>query len=699
MSRFVGIALTALAKAARSSREAVGPAAATALEISVLGPAGFRYGGHDIRLGNRKSRALLAYLVLAESPSQTRDRLIGLLWSEKDDDKARASLRQALHEVHEALSDVGCPHLTKDRLTVTLAPGSYTCDLLSMLDDAKRGIVQPALVAERHIVDGLLHDLESVDPAFSTWLVAKRRIYQQRLEQYLEDILRSGTKDTATIAAAATALQNLEPTHEEALRALLRLRYEAGDTGGALMLYANFYKLLDEEFDTEPSQETQELVAAIKLAQNTQRGVTTATSSSQTALAVLVPAPKVPPAKLVLSFGAFDASKIEIGGRYMVDGFKRELMACLVRFREWVICDRPLAPAASGGLAESAEYVIEGDAYPAEGALRLVLVLKEVATGAYLWSERVLLSIPNWFEAQEQIVRRITTALNIHVSAERLTAIADRPAETMKAHDLWLVGQATIGRWDVKSWDSALAILDTAVRQNPTFAPAYSTLAQFNNSVHIAIPGTFRTPERTARALAFARESVRLDPIDSRSQLCLGWSHAMSKQYEQAVSAMQLAYELNENDPWTMVASANCLAFCSQYQTARKLSSHALQLPLEANPLHWSYQVAIRFMCGDYAGCVEAAKMSGNDINPNVPGWKVSALQHLGRGEEARTELKQFYDLIRRRWVGAEPATDETITRWFLHLFPIKDPTDWQRLAAGLQQAGAPVGTCRHHDW
>jgi hypothetical protein len=74
-------------------------------------------------------------------------------------------------------------------------------------------------------------------------------------------------------------------------------------------------------------------------------------------------------------------------------------------------------------------------------------------------------------------------------------------------------------------------------------------------------------------------------------------------------------------------------------------------------------------------------------------------LQHLGRGEEARTELEQFYDLIRRRWVGAEPATDETITRWFLHLFPIKDPTDWQRLAAGLQQAGAPVGTCRHHDW
>jgi len=54
------------------------------------------------------------------------------------------------------------------------------------------------------------------------------------------------------------------------------------------------------------------------------------------------------------------------------------------------------------------------------------------------------------------------------------------------------------------------------------FAPAYSSLAQLNNSYHIVKPGTARDADRTMQALAYAHEAVRLGPLDSRSQLCLG---------------------------------------------------------------------------------------------------------------------------------------------------------------------------------
>src|SRR5262245_65598648 len=74
------------------------------------------------------------------------------------------------------------------------------------------------------------------------------------------------------------------------------------------------------------------------------------------------------------------------------------------------------------------------------------------------------------------------------------------------------------------------------IARTPDFAPAYSSLAQLNNVVHIVLPGVHRNAQRTAQALEYAREAVRLDPIDSRSQLSLAWSHAMSNQHEQARS-------------------------------------------------------------------------------------------------------------------------------------------------------------------
>ena len=60
----------------------------------------------------------------------------------------------------------------------------------------------------------------------------------------------------------------LDPTHEEAARALIRTRVAAGDMAGALdRLYKGLWTLLENEYDVEPSKKTQELIARIKLGQ------------------------------------------------------------------------------------------------------------------------------------------------------------------------------------------------------------------------------------------------------------------------------------------------------------------------------------------------------------------------------------------------------------------------------------------------
>ena len=77
------------------------------LLAQLIGTPAIQYDGRSVQLANRKSHALLAYLLLTDKGREKRERLVGLLWSETDDTHARASLRQALYETRAALSATG----------------------------------------------------------------------------------------------------------------------------------------------------------------------------------------------------------------------------------------------------------------------------------------------------------------------------------------------------------------------------------------------------------------------------------------------------------------------------------------------------------------------------------------------------------------------------------------------------------------
>ncbi len=74
-------------------------------------------------------------------------------------------------------------------------------------------------------------------------------------------------KDIAVDAKTeiATAIANLDPTHEEACCHLMRVHAEQGDVAGALRIYKALWNLLDRDYGMEPSPVTEELVADIKL--------------------------------------------------------------------------------------------------------------------------------------------------------------------------------------------------------------------------------------------------------------------------------------------------------------------------------------------------------------------------------------------------------------------------------------------------
>jgi tetratricopeptide (TPR) repeat protein len=269
------------------------------------------------------------------------------------------------------------------------------------------------------------------------------------------------------------------------------------------------------------------------------------------------------------------------------------------------------------------------------------------------------------------------------------------PNVSAGAYDTWLRGQWVMRHFDAGEWNRAVQMFARGIEQSPSFSSFYSALAQMHNQVHFVQPGMFRDPAEVERTLLLAQKAVTLDPLDSRAELCLGWALAMSRRYALAKVHMDLACELNTNDPWTSMSAAEFHAFCGDAVRARELSSRAMEMALVPTPGHWIYEASICYLRGDDEATIAAADRAEN-ISLTLPAWRAAALANLGRTREARRDYERFLDGIRANWINDEPATDRMIGRWFLQLYPISRADIWERLRDGLLLLGMSVEGLPH---
>ncbi|MBS0560231.1 MAG: hypothetical protein JSR21_09270 [Proteobacteria bacterium] len=154
----------------------------------------------------RKTRALLAVIALAAPRPVPRVRLAAMLWATRDKEQARGSLRQALHELQQALGpDLGTL-VWADRSQIGMVTDGVWLDV----NDAP---VEP--VARLTDADPpaplLLSDLEDLDPGFDAWLAEER-----------DRVAGNLPPDEPAIGAGWTATQAAEAPAAEAPDAAVR---------------------------------------------------------------------------------------------------------------------------------------------------------------------------------------------------------------------------------------------------------------------------------------------------------------------------------------------------------------------------------------------------------------------------------------------------------------------------------------------
>ncbi|QCI68538.1 BTAD domain-containing putative transcriptional regulator [Phreatobacter stygius] len=662
------------------------------LSIVALGGFDLAMAGKRIELRSKKAQALLVYLLLNPLPSDTRERLCGLLWSEFPEDKARASLRQVLHGLRETLEANGFAGFAPDRDVVRLERQAVAFDVATTLDRLDRGEVPAVLTAMYEPHEALLAGFDGLDPGFDVWLAIHRRLLRERMDRALLALVDGDLGDERTIAAA-TALVNIDATNEHACRQLMKARAARGELAAALKVYKQLWDHLADEYDEEPSPETQALAVRLK---------------SAPPPAPLASTPAAPPAELVDTAPAnlrmkappqcavvvapFDTRGVNPQSAYLVTGLRQELISKLVRFREWAIIDGqhvPAGPPAAFQTRWPQQIWIDAFVMQAGSQLKINISVREHPAASLIWSDSFRFNLDSWFDIEREVLARIATTMNLHISTARLLNSSGAPDVSLAIYDRWLRGQTIIMNWKPER-DKARGIYQAILKDSPNFSPAYSSLAQLESMEHLALPGVFRSAEREAAGLEHSRQAVRCDPFDSRAHLALGWASAMNRQFDQAYAAFTMALELNENDPWTINSAALGCAYCGDVDYAIATVRKALTWGLKPTAFHSAYQGAVRFMAGDYAGALSAYEQAG-DIIGDLAAWKAATLAHLGRGEEARLAISHFVEQTRARWASTELATESRLAAWFLHAFPIKERHVWESLREGVVGAGLAV--------
>src|ERR1700676_4673959 len=576
-------------QALAASEAATLPAGAARLTVSLVGRPSIMFGGRPVELRTQKAGAVLSYLALTEAKHESRERLVGLLWSRSDEEKARASLRQVVRELRTAFEDAGYGGVSAGRLAIHLDAEKVEVDVESIIRLAESGSVHPLLLNTPDPRARILEGLDDLDPSFRIWVLAKRQTIHDRLMRSLGAVLIAKDIAADVKTEIATAIVNLDPTHEEACCHLMRVHAEQGDVAGALRIYKALWDLLERDYGMGPSPVTEELVADIKLGAFERpaskvgaplefggRAVRTTHGPSDRPMAPEQKSGASARIRLVLRPLAMHG--VDSDHVHLVQGFSLHLAACLVRFREWSVVDRPAAAVPLPPQDSAPQYCIETTAYQAGAEINMVMVLRDEATGIYVWSESLRLGLDNWFETQQRIIRRIATSLSVQLSVERLMRLAGEPDVSLDVHDRWLRGQSLMMKFDPESWQRAVTIFRDAIRENPTFSPCYSSLVQMNNIEHIVHPGFFRDLGKARRTVELAKTAIQLDPVDSRAHLCCGWSYVMALRETEAAPHMALACELNDNDPWTLLSCAHYLAFCGSIEQARLLADQSLAL-------------------------------------------------------------------------------------------------------------------------
>jgi TolB-like protein/DNA-binding SARP family transcriptional activator len=664
-------------------------------------------GGADFLPRGRKTRGLLAYLCLAQGDRVSRGRLVGLLWDRSADAQARMSLRQSLSELNSIVNRhvPGLVEIGRDSVRIDLR--KCWVDALAILEasaDAtadSSNLVQPD--GER-----LLEDLDGITPSFDQWLKAERTRFEDRVRKMLEAELARLTEQNAkpeVRAAAARRLVNFEPTHEGAVRSLMKAFAQMGDRAQAIREFERCRQVMLSVLDLPPSKETTALYEAVRIEApqvaspvifDGSAGVESSETAEARSLALpsarweirkqsdlaVAPLhdpgrePKREPSIAVLPFRNLTGDPTH---DFVAEGLVEDLIEALSRVPNFFVISRLSTLAFRNqdrhpreiGNVLGVRYVLSGSVRVLGDRLRLTIELTDTQLEAALWFSKLEERFLDLFEVQDRLSEMIVRKVAPYLHAAEMQRIRVKRPDSLEAYDLFLRAQENMHNSSRQVFETSEALFDAAIAKDRHYAAALAWRAYW----HVLRVGQGWSPDPAndaALADHFARSAIECNSMEPMAFAVHG--HVASylyKDFDLAFRRFETALGINANAAPAWLWSAAAQAWMGNGPRAIEEINKAMALS-PYDPLMYAYSgnAAMAYLVdGQYERAIECALRSLRENRTYTSAHRqlIMALVLAGREDEACASARRLLDLepgltvagFRRRYPGsASPHAD-----------------------------------------
>jgi DNA-binding SARP family transcriptional activator len=641
----------------------------------------------------RKTRALLAIVALSSPRPALRGRLAELLWGRRPEEQARASLRQEIHRLLEALAPAGPGVLQVTRDHISLRPGAVWIDVEAVV---QASVGEPTALS---LLDGdLLEDLDGIEPSFDAWLSTERERLSDRGRMLAEALLREQLEPEAAIEAAQRLLQ-IDRAHEGAWRALMRGHAARGERGLAIQAYDRCRAALGDLLDASPSAETQALLTEIR---GPTGGQTPPRSSpqldaepSREAHAESATDPHaVPSNRTGPRVGIMPLRPIGMVGEEatLAPGLAEEITTALTRF-PWLSVVTPNSLARfSTELRDEVlirrtfgiDYLLDGSVQLVRRRFRITTRLLDLRSGnQVVWARRFDRDTSDLLALQEDIAAEVVAQIDQVILPLEAKYSAARQAGDATAYDLMLRAIPPIGRLDQAPFMQAGDDLARAIALEPGCAAAYAWRAYWQ-MILVSQGWTDEPAAMADDAAQNVERAIMLDQLDARSLTIAGHVRAfLQRRPHDGLALHERALSLNPNLAMAWALSGLAYAYLGEPAEAERRINRYKQLsPLDPHAIFFDAGFAlIHLLRRDYTAAVEVAR-AVSEMNPAFTAiYKpyLAALGHLGRHQEAA--------IVRRRLLARMPNFG---IAQFMSTTPLERATDRELYAEGLRIAGIP---------
>jgi TolB-like protein len=620
--------------------------------IRLLGPMMVTIDDRAVPIAAKKARALLGYLVLREGAEVARGILTGLLWGERSEGQARASLRQTLSELKSSLGERASSSILASKEAVVWVKGSAWIDA-KVVESAAASSDEDELRRAAEIAGGeLMEGLSVGEAGFEQWLTTERERFRLLAcgihSRLMEEAEQGGRLEEAL--AHGLKLLSLDPLQEHIHRGLMRLYAAQGRYDAALAQYERCRRELSAQLGVAPQPETEDLARSIRSSRREGRTKPQATSLPTVGLehskkADLPERPSV----AVLPFMNLSSDPEQ---QYFSDGITEDIITELSRYHSFLVIARNSCfqfrdntDVAAVRSALGVRYIVEGSVRKAGERIRVTAQLIDAISRTQVWAERYDRESENIFAVQDEVTRAVVATLQGRIVATGAEHARRKPTADWVAYDFVLQGRECMSRYQTVEAEPFFA---RAAELDPSYAHAHAWRA-------IAFGVTYLFNERQETldaALVSAQKALALDDNDALCHHAMAYVALRRCDYELAGHHHERALALNPIDTELMTQRANWLMHVGRLQEALA----ALDASLERDPFpptwYWDVRGYVLYHLRRYREAILAFRSLQTEPFW-IAGMLAAAYGQLGQLDDARRELDRYLAARPRATIGS----------------------------------------------